>query len=226
MECPTLPVTGSSSVVLAIVAFTVIAVGAVLVARSRRSSVTLAAVLGIAALGFALVSAPRVSAAADCAGQSPVTTSVPGNTVATSTTDLGNEAPTTTAGATTTTTIDETTTTVEDTTTTVDETTTTELVECGPSSVFDGESCVCLDGYEMRDGLCLPAELLCGVNEIADQGECVCREGYVRYEGRCIRASLVPGDGTTTTTTTDPVVSSGGSGGSAGDGDACTKDCG
>jgi hypothetical protein len=215
MNCPTLPITGSSSPLLIAIAFVALIVGSALVVRSQRQGVLFAlAVLTVAAV-LAILNPAHASAAADCINQSPTVTTVAGSTTTNSTAN----SPTTTEqageGPTTTTIVDETTTTEEMSTTTEDVTTTTAA-----------------------------EEIVCGVNEVAVQGLCVCKDGYARNGfGVCVRASSL--ETTTTTSTTIPAVSttssppedvttstttdpngSGGGGGQSGGGDDCQVDCG
>lgn len=72
MQRSALPVTGTSSALIALAAFVSIAVGSVLVVRARRSGIAVAVIVATAAMVFAFVGAPRASAAADCTNQSPV----------------------------------------------------------------------------------------------------------------------------------------------------------
>ena len=55
------------------------------------------------------------------------------------------------------------------------------IPQCGENEVADGDSCVCVDGYERNSsGVC---EMQCGENEMPGGEECICVDGYEPVEG-------------------------------------------
>lgn len=84
---------------------------------------------------------------------------------------------------------------------------------CPPNSAWDGEACVCAEGYELQDGACVvlcganefylatppPCEYICTSEAYAECYEvdmtdryCFCLPGYARINGVCIAVSACP----------------------------------